>query len=307
MQVREHLFPQTIEEALRLLAAAGGKGRLIAGGTDLIVSLREGKQDFEVLVDTCRIPGLAAIEVAGDGGVARLGARVTMAEAERSAELAARATALAEGCAWVGGPQIRNRATLVGNVVSAQPAADAGIPLVALGAVLHLVSEQEERELPIEEAYRPRGGSTVDSTREMVTAITIPLEDRREASAYTRMMRRKALTLPVLACAVWLRRAEGGGAGTLEEARVVLGPVAPHPRRLREAEACLVEGPITAERIERAAQAAAGAASPRDSVFRGSAAFRKEMVAVVVRQSVETAWTRLSQKQQDGGARRARP
>jgi carbon-monoxide dehydrogenase medium subunit len=290
MQIRSHLFPESVEEALALLAKEQGKARLIAGGTDLVVSIQEGKPPCEVLVDTARIPNLDGIELQDGGGKARLGARVTMAQAERSAELVRRATALAEGCAWVGGPQIRNRATLVGNVVSAQPAADAALPLYALDAVLLISSARGSRELPIEQAYREGGGSEIDPAREMVTAILIRLHDRQEASAYTRMMRRRALTLPVLGCAVRLRQ-EGG---KVSEARIVLGPVAPVPLRMSAAEKLLCQGTYSAERVELAAEAASAAASPRDSVFRGSGAYRKDMVRVMVQRTIQTAWSRLS-------------
>ncbi len=289
MQIRAHLFPQSVEEALALLAAEKGKARLIAGGTDLVVSLHEGKQTCEVLVDTARIPHLDGIEPL-DGSLVRLGARVTMSQAEGCAELVRRATALAEGCAWVGGPQIRNRATLVGNVVSAQPAADAALPLLALDAVLLLSASLGSRELPIEQAYRKDGGSTIDPAHEMVTGILIRLHDRGEASAYTRMMRRQALTLPVLGCAVRLHR-EGG---KVSEARIVIGPVAAVPLRIRKAEQLLCQGAYDAKRVELAAEAASAAASPRDSVFRGSAAYRKDMVRVMVERTIQTAWSRLS-------------
>ena len=290
MQIRAHHFPESVEEALTLLANERGKARLIAGGTDLVVSLHEGRQPCEVLVDTARIPGLDGLELLDGGGKVRLGARVTMTRAEGSPELARRATALAEGCAWVGGPQIRNRATLVGNVVSGQPAADAALPLFALDAVLVLRSPEGVRELPIEQAYREGGGSAIDPTREVVTGLLLRLHDPEEASAYTRMMRRKALTLPVLGCAVRIRRRDG----KVSEARIVLGPVASVPLRTREAEEVLCQGAYDARRVGLAAEAAAAASTPRDSVFRGSAAYRKDMVKVMVERTIQIAWSRLS-------------
>jgi len=289
MQIRAHLFPESVEEALALLAEEEGKARLIAGGTDLVVSLHEGNPGFEVLVDTVRIPDLSEIEMQ-EGGRARLGARVTMAQVERSAELLRRATALAEGCSWVGGPQIRNRATLVGNVVSAQPAADAALPLMALDALLLLRSAKAERELPVERAYREGGGSAIDPGREMVTAILLRLHDREEASAYSRMMRRRALTLPMLGCAVRLRR----GGGAVSEARIVVGPVAAVPLRMKRAEELLCQGAYDAGRVELAAEAAAAASAPRDSVYRGPAEYRKDMVKVMVERTIQTAWSRLT-------------
>ncbi len=289
MQIRAHHFPESVQEALTLLANERGEARLIAGGTDLVVALHEGKLLCEVLVDTARIPNLDAIELQDGGARVRLGARVTMTQAEGSPELVRRAAALAEGCAWVGGPQIRNRATLVGNVVSAQPAADAALPLLALDAVLLLRSPEGARELPIEQAYREAGGSAVDSTREMVTGLLLRLHDREEASAYSRMMRRQALTLPVLGCAVRLRRQDGA----VSEARIVLGPVAAVPLRAREAEKVLCQGSYDSKRVRLAAEAAAAASTPRDSVFRGSAAYRKDMAKVMVERTIHAAWSRL--------------
>jgi len=291
MRIRDHAFPQSVDHAVEILVGQRGNGRIISGGTDLIVAIREGKHDCEVLVDIGRIPGLDRIDqLPGLPGQARLGGRVTMTQVERSEMIRQRATALCEGCSWVGGPQIRNRATLVGNVISAQPAADAAIPLLALGAVLRVAAEGGEREIPVEQAYLQEGGSTIDSTRELVSEILVPLHDKNEASAFKRMMRRKALTLPVLNCAVWLRKA----GDRIVEARVALGPVAPRPLRMREAEAHLCAGPLDDERLRRAAEIAAGAAEPRNSVFRGSSGYRKEMTAVMVLEAIQTALSRLA-------------
>jgi carbon-monoxide dehydrogenase medium subunit len=242
-----------------------------------------------VLVDIGRIPELDRIElVPGSPGRARLGARVTMAKVEQSQLLRERATALFEGCSWVGGPQIRNRATLVGNVISAQPAADAAIPLVALDAVLCVATADGEREVPAAEAYLEEGGTALQPNGELVTAILVPLQGREEASAFKRMMRRKALTLPVLNCAVWLRR-QGD---RLAEARIALGPVAARPLRMPEAEAHLCGGSLNEARIRESAAISAAAAAPRDSVFRGSAAYRKEMTEVMVLEAIQTALSR---------------
>lgn len=161
--------------------------------------------------------------------------------------------------------------------------------MFALDAVLLLRSPEGARELPIEQAYREGGGSVIDSAREVVMGLLLRLHDPEEASAYTRMMRRKALTLPVLGCAVRLRRQDGA----VSEARIVLGPVAAVPLRVREAEKVLCQGAYEATRVALAAEAAAAAASPRDSVFRGSGAYRKAMVRVMVERTIQTAWSRL--------------
>lgn len=291
MQIRDHVFPESVDQATGFLAAEGGKARVISGGTDLIVAIREGKHECEVLVDTGRIPGLDRIEtLPGSPPRAQLGSRVTMTQVEESQLMRKRATALAEGCSWVGGPQIRNRATLVGNVLSAQPAADAAIPLLALDAILCITADGGEREVRVEQAYREEGGSALEPNRELVTAILVPLHGENEASAFKRMMRRKALTLPVLNCALWLRKGSEG----IVEARIALGPVATRPLRMRQAEAHLCGGSLDGQRVRRAAELSAATAAPRDSVFRGSSAYRKEMTEVMVLEAIETALSRLA-------------
>ena len=124
--------PKTISDALTLLEQAKGRGRVIAGGTDLTLQLRRGEYAADLLVDITGIEELRQIRE--DNGWIYIGAAVTHAEVAKNPLILKEATALAEGCAQVGSPQIRNIATLVGNVISAQPAADGAIPLTALGA-----------------------------------------------------------------------------------------------------------------------------------------------------------------------------
>jgi len=288
--IRDHLFPTTIPETLEMLARADGKARLIAGGTDLVVAIRGGHAGCEVLVDTCGIAGLDRIEVSGDA--IRLGAGVTMSQAEANPDLRRRATALAEGASWVGGPQIRNRATIVGNVVSAQPAADTAIPLFGLEAELQIASPDGRRAIPIEQAYLGVGKSAIDPSREMVVAIHLRPHGDGETSVYMRMMKRRALTLPVLSCAV--RVAASGGRFTA--VRIALGPVAATPLRAREAEEYLRGREISAASVARAAEIARHASSPRSSALRGGAEYRKDMVSVLVRDALWRGLQRLDEK-----------
>jgi aerobic carbon-monoxide dehydrogenase medium subunit len=285
--IRDHLFPSSIPEALEMLGNAAGTARLIGGGTDLVVTLRGGEAGFEVLVDTGRIPDLDRIELSGNA--IRLGARVTMTQAEADPMLQSSATALTEGAAWVGGPQIRNRATIVGNVVSAQPAADTAVPLFCLEAELEIASRDGRRTIPIEQAYRGVGESAVDPSREMVVAVSLRPHAAAETSAYVRMMRRRALTLPVLSCAVRVAVRDG----RFGDVRIALGPVAATPVRVREAEEHLQGLEITPESIARAAEIARKVSSPRSSALRGGAEYRKDMVPVLVREALVTGLRRL--------------
>jgi aerobic carbon-monoxide dehydrogenase medium subunit len=287
MAIRDHLFPTSVQEAVALLGNAAGKARLISGGTDLVVALRGKSVPFEILVDTGRIPGLDRIDKTGD--IIRIGARVTMSKAEADPILRELATALSAGAAWVGGPQIRNRATVVGNVISAQPAADAAVPLFALEATLEVVSPEGIRHVPIDQSYREVGESAVDPSREMVVAITLLAHKDGEVSVYQRMMRRLALTLPVLNCAARVGSREGMFTGV----RIALGPVGAKPLRVREAEDFLQGREINSENILRAAGIARQIASPRSSPHRGSSEYRKEMVSVIVKETLGAAVSRL--------------
>jgi len=284
---QNYLFPTSVEEALETLASYNGRARLVAGGTDLILELREGKRQVEALVDITRIPGLDAIEL--DNGVITLGAAVTYRQVIDSSLLQAMASVLVEASRKVGSPQIRNVGTLVGNVVNAMPAADGAIALFALGAELEIASPDGRRWMPIEELYEGPGHSRVDPSREMVTAIRFPALSENQGSAFERLARRKALALPVLNVAVVVSLDDGH----FRDARIAMGPVAPMPFRARRAEESLRGAPSTSETIQRAAKAAIDEARPRSSLLRASAAYRKEVLAVLVRRALTRAVTKV--------------
>jgi carbon-monoxide dehydrogenase medium subunit len=290
LRIRDHLFPKTVEEALDILTQKQDRAILISGGTDLIVAMRESKLDCEILVDICKIPGLGGIE--RNKNTLCLGPGVNMSQGESNPLVRQYGTALAEGCSWVGGPQIRNRATIVGNVVSAQPAADTAVPLFTLDAHLTIRTTTGQHTIGIEEAYTENGTSAIDPRREMVTSVFFECQKQHEVSVFKRMMKRKALALPVLNCAVFL----GVRDEVVTSVRIALGPVAPRPLRIREAEACLLDKEISGKRIDEAASTAQELAHPRSSPFRGSSDYRREMVQFMVKEALHTALQRLEMK-----------
>lgn len=295
VRVEEFYAPCRLEEALDILTRFGGEARVIAGGTDLLPELREGSKKPRCLVDVKRIPGLR--DIAREGDWLRIGAAVTHAEVEAHPLVRQFATALAEAAAQVGSPQVRNLGTVVGNVVNAQPAADTAIALVALGGVLEVASASGTSLVPVEDCYAGVGLSRVDSTREVVTAVRVPYAParcapgRRDApgqasdagggptwaSAFERLARRKALALPVINVAVWVAVEDG----VFRDARLAVGPVAPHPFRAREAEGWLRGQPVTPAAVAEAAARAAAESNPRSSPLRGPAEYRREMVEVL--------------------------
>jgi len=275
MNWKSYYKPKELVEVLALLAQAGGKGRVIAGGTDLVLQLCQKERRAEALVDVTGIKALGGIEERE--GWIRIGAAVTHGEAARSGLLRREAQVLATGCGMVGSPQIRNIATLMGNVITAQPAADAAVPLTALDAELKVLSSSGERWVPLEEAYKGVGQSAIDATAEVATEIRFR-KPEGATSRFFRLARRKALALPVLNGAVCLWWDEG--CDRIRKARIALGPVAARPFRARQAEACLISGRIDGALVAEAARLAAQEANPRTSLIRGSEAYRRDMIRI---------------------------
>ncbi len=280
---REYLFPMSVAEALQMLAEHRGRARIIAGGTDLVLQCQAGKVDADVMVDITRIPGLDLVEERD--GYIYIGAQATHGRVAASPLIRDRARILALACAAVGGPQIRNTGTLVGNVVNALPAADGAVALFALDAEMEVTDLNGRRWLPIRELYRGVGVCQIDPRAEMITAVRFhPLQAHHRCS-FQRVAPRRALSLPILNVAAVLSVADGRFA----EARLAMGPVASLPFRAAEAEAALVGQPVRGEIIARAAVLAMQAAQPRDSVLRGSRVYRKALVQTLVRRALSGA------------------
>ena len=276
----EYLFPASVEEVLEMLEAHGGEARIIAGGTDLVLQSQRGQCLAKVMVDITRIPGLDHIEER-DGSI-YIGAQVTHAQVAASPLIRSRAGVLAEACGSVGGAQIRNVGTLVGNVVNALPAADGAIALFALDAEAEVAERAGHRWTPIATLYAGVGLCTVDPCVAMITQLRFPALGKGEAGAFERLAKRRALVLPILNAAAIV----GLNRGRVERARIAIGPVAETPFVAAEAGDALVGQTVNEEHIARAAQLAAQAAQPRDSLLRGSAEYRKAMVEVLVRRAL---------------------
>lgn len=264
----------SVSEALSLLERSAGRGRVIAGGTDLVIQLHRRALSAEVLVDITGIDDLKRIEV--HEGWILIGAAVTHAEVAANSLIRRHARVLSEGCSRVGSLQIRNMATLLGNVINAQPAADGAVPLTALEAEIRVVSKGAERWIPMEEAYLGVGRSAVDATGELAAQIRFRIPDSDGRAGFFRVSRRKALALPVLNGAVLLR--PDAALTRIEKARIALGPVAAKPFRARGTEACLESGPLSLDVIHEAARIAAEEAKPRTSLIRGGERYRREMI-----------------------------
>jgi CO/xanthine dehydrogenase FAD-binding subunit len=286
----EYLSPSSIEEALEILKLYNGSARVIAGGTDLVLDLKEGSRKVTCLVDITKIEGLQNAEQ--DGKEVRIGATVTHSQVASSALIRKHGACLAEAAAAVGSPQIRNQGTIIGNVVNAQPAADTAVALFALSAKAEIATTQGIKLVPIEQLYAGLGTSKVDSTAEIVICVRFPGLGDNQGSAFSRLSQRKALALPMLNAAVAVTVKDN----KFEEAQVVVAPVSHLPFHSRKAEEVLRGATVSEETMIAAAEAAASEANPRDSALRGSAAYRKKMVTVLVRRALEQATERAKQK-----------
>lgn len=287
-----YFLPKTLEEATAILKEYEGEARVVAGGTDLMIDLKTKKRKVRGLVDLSRVDGLGEIRFA-EGRVS-LGAMVTHTLASRCESIQKWVPVLSEASSAVGSPQVRNMGTLVGNVVNAMPAADGALALLALEARGKIVDwNQRERIVPLRELYKGVGESWVDSTCEIVKEVEFTIPRPPFGSAFLRLSRRKALSLPILNVAVSVRLDQD--LSTFKEVRLVVGPVAPVPFQPEKAVALLMGSKVTAKAIREASRLASEESSPRSSLRAGSL-YRKEMVRVLVERALCRALSRVHPK-----------
>lgn len=278
---QSYINASTVEEVLEILADQGPRARIIAGGTDLILELERGQRpDVETLIDVTRIPGLGEIRL--EGGRVHLGPLVTHNHCAVSPVVRKHGLPLAQASWEVGAPQIRNRSTVAGNVITGSPANDTITPLRALGAQITLRSLNGKRTVDFADFYTGIR-KTVMQPEEMLTAISFPALAENQAGAFIKLGLRRAQAISVVHVAVVLgfdRPVSGSrDAAMITGASIALGAVTPVIVRAEEAEGFLAGKTLTAETIAAAAALAVRSAAPIDDV-RGTAAYRREMVRV---------------------------
>jgi CO/xanthine dehydrogenase FAD-binding subunit len=280
VQPFDHHSPDTLVEALSLLERLDGRARLIAGGTDLLLKMRAGVITPPALINLKRLPELKGIEFDEREGL-RLGALTSLRELARAAVIQGHYPVIAQAAGLMASEQVRSLATVGGNLCNAAPSADLAPPLIALDATVELASMAGRRMLPLADFFHGPG-QTALQPGELLQAIRLPPPQGR--AVYLRHTPRAAMDIAVAAAAVWLLL-EGG---ICRAARLVLGAVAPVPLRVRQAEVELIDRPLTPDLIGHAAAVAAAACSPIDDI-RASAAYRRRIVAVVVRRGLFSA------------------
>lgn len=266
--------PTTLEEASALVKEKGPGGRFLAGGTDLVIAVKEKGFSPKYVVDLKRIPGLTGIDEARDGAVT-IGALTTMREVEISPIVLKKYPFLAQSAAEVGSIQIRNRATIGGNMANATPSADVAPALLALEAKVKIAAPAGERTIDLEQLFRGPGQTTM-SPEEILTAIVIPPVSPALAAEYIKFSPREMMDLAYVGVAVALTL---NGGKKCAKARIALGAVSPTPMRARRAEALLENQTITEELAAKAGAEAAAESKPISDV-RSSADYRRDMVRV---------------------------
>lgn len=283
MQPFDYAEPATLDEAVALLDRLGDRASLLAGGTDLLVQLKERVKRPSHVVDLKRIPGLATLAYDASRGLS-IGALVTTREVELSPVTRRHYAGLARAATDFASIQVRHRATVVGNVCRASPSADTLPPLIADGAVLAVAGPHGAREIPLA-AFCLGPGRTALARGEVATGLTVPAPAPRTGKVYLKHGRRAQMELATVGVAVTLTL---DAAGACRDARVVLAAVGPTPLRAAGAERALAGARPDAAALDAAADAAMRDARPIDDV-RASADYRRAMVGVLVRRAVAEA------------------
>jgi carbon-monoxide dehydrogenase medium subunit len=275
--------PRTVAEAVDLLSRHNGSAKVLAGGTDLIDQIRNGRFAPKVVVDLKKIPDVNVLEC-GPRGL-RLGAAVPCYRICQHAEIARNYSAIVDSVQIIGGIQIQSRATVGGNLCNSGPAADATPSLIALGGTVVMAGPDGTREVPVE-SFCTGPGKNVLRTGEFVVEIRLPPPAPPSGSSYLRFIPRNEMDIAVVGvgAAVTLDSSRG----KILSARIGLGAVAPTPLLAADAAAALIGQPIGDAALDAAANAARAICSPIDDM-RGTREFRIHVTGVLVKRAVSIA------------------
>lgn len=283
--IKEYLLPRSLAEAFEILAKYNGKAQVIAGGTDVIPRLRHRDLDVEALVDITHLPDMSGIREEVDKIV--MGGLTTHRQIAASPLIREKAGILADGAGCLGSPQIRNIATVAGNLVSGHPAADTSTPLLALNASVTITSQEGDRVIPLTEFFLDKGKTALDCRREILTQIRFAALKKNQGSSHLRLSKRRSLTVAVLIFATVVEVDQTQN--MIKAAQIALGPVAPIPLRASKTEASLRGAPINNETIERAAESVCRESNPITDPVWGSAEYKEEIIKVFTKRGLKRA------------------
>lgn len=283
-----YILVNSKEDAIDALHQYEGKSRLVAGGTDLLLEMQQGLQPpIDTLIDINGVPELLNLEVIEDKLV--IGAAVPVSKITNSEMVKFHAESLAEATGLIGGPQVRNVATLGGNVAHALPAADGMIALVSLNASVVIFSGAGIHEIDILNLFQGPGVSALKQG-EFILAFKLNKKLPGESSAFSRVMRPQGVALPIINCAIWLRRKDKN----IADIRIAFGPSGPVPTRALAVEDDLRGKLFDEETIHSAKNVLRNTVRFRTSKLRASAEYRFELAENLLESVLLTAWTRAT-------------
>ncbi len=284
---QEYLRPTNISQAIQAFAQATGPILPIAGGTDLLLDLEQGRHaPVHTLLDVTAIVEMTTLEVRGDE--LYIGAAVPVNRVATTPEVVHHAQALTEACNLIAGPQVRNVATLGGNVAHALPAADGTIALLALNAQAEVAGLAGTRRVPFKELFLGPGKSALKHGEELLVGFHLPLATQHQSSCFKRIMRPQGVALPIINLAIWLERTNDA----ISQIRIAVGPGGPTPWSGTEAEKALLGKSLNEETFEIAVEALLAQVGFRSSARRASADYRRHIVITLFKDVIETAWMR---------------
>ena len=273
--------PTSVSEATALLAKADGKAKILAGGTDILVQLREGLRDADLVIDVKKIPELIELSYSPAKGL-RLGASVACYRIYENAEIAKAYPALADAANIVGGWQIQSRASVGGNLCNSSPAADTIPALIAHGVTCVIAGPKGQREVKVEQ-FCTAPGKNVLQLGELLVTLIFPPPAPRSGSAYERFIPRNEMDIAVVGAGSWLVLSDDGEA--VKQARIGPCAIAPTPQFAEEASRWLTGKPATEDIFARAGELARSVAEPITDM-RGTAEYRMHLVGILVKRTL---------------------
>ncbi len=280
----EYFAPKAVAEGCALLSRHKGAA-IMAGGTDLLVQMKDREVAPRYIVGLRNIPGMEKIEYSKDEGL-KIGASATFASIASSSIVKKRFKCLADAVSQIGFPQTRNMGTIGGNICNAAPSADSVPVLIALGARVKLVSTKGERIVPLEKFFKGPG-KTILKSDEILTGIQVPNQKPGSGATYVKFTLRSAIAAVGVAANITLDSKNG----TCSDASIVLGAVAPTPIRAIKAEKAIKGKKLNDALIEKAARMAADEAHPISDV-RTSAEYRRKVLRVLTAEALKQALAR---------------
>jgi CO/xanthine dehydrogenase FAD-binding subunit len=285
---KQYLKPSTVEDALGALSVEPNRSAVIAGGTDLLLDLQhERNSPINTLVDITQIPEMTATWKQDD--FLHIGAAVPLHRIVLNSSIQNHAQGLIEACGLIGGPQVRNVATLGGNVGHALPAGDATIALISVRAEAQLASVDRRRWLPVEMLFEGPGRLSFNRSQEIIVAFRFPLRGDGEGSAFKRIMRPQGVAIAILNMGIWLRRGSGGKVVDLQ---IAVGPAGPRPLRTLKTEAVLRGQCFDSANNKSAIQQLLQEVKLRTSPHRSTKAYREHILPTLFNRTITEAWER---------------